>query len=176
MLISLVGLPGVGKSTVGRKLARRLEVAFIDSDELVEARIGCAIADYFESSGEAAFRDHEASVLEDVIAGHREAVFATGGGAVIRPGNRRLLRDKTCCVYLESRSQDLLQRLRRGNHRPLFRVADPEGRLIALARERDPLYREAASVVVSAGRSAAATASAVEEAVEAARSSSNENR
>jgi shikimate kinase len=171
VLISLVGLPGVGKSTIGRRLAGRLGLALLDCDSLVEARLGEAIAPFFEREGEAAFRDHETIVLGEALGGD-DAVVATGGGVVVREANRRLLRERTVCVYLHAHPQALFARLRRNTRRPLLRVADPQARIVELASERDPLYRECASVVVETeGRGSSAIIALIEAAIQALRDS-----
>ncbi len=164
MRISLVGLPGVGKSTIGRKLAGRLEVDFVDCDAVAEERLGESIASFFEREGEAPFRDLEEAVLRDLTL-QQDAVIATGGGVVLREANRRLLQDRTLCVYLEAEPRTLFARLRRNTRRPLLQVADPEARVVELARQRDPLYREAARLVVPAAHNAAATLAAIEAAL-----------
>lgn len=151
MLISLVGLPGVGKSTIGRRVAQRLGLAFVDCDARFEALLGEPIAAFFEREGEAAFRDHEQALLGEVL-GEADAVVATGGGVVLRADNRRLLRERTVCVYLSAPPSALLPRLVRNQRRPLLRVADPEARLVELAETRDPLYREVAHAVVHTRR------------------------
>ena len=91
MKLAFVGLPGSGKSTVGRQLARRLDLSFADSDHVVEQRIGCPIRDFFEREGESAFRDLEEAVIRDLVQ-KEVGVVATGGGAVLRPANRQQLR------------------------------------------------------------------------------------
>lgn len=169
MLISLVGLPGVGKTTIGRRLSGRLGLAFLDCDALIEARLGEAIAPYFEREGELAFRDVEEAVLSEAIRGD-DAVIATGGGVIVRESNRRLLRERTVCVYLQAHPQALFSRLRHSTRRPLLRVADPEARLLELAGERDPLYREAAGLIVETeGRGSLATVGVIEAALRVAR-------
>jgi len=146
---SLVGLPGSGKSAIGKEVARRLELPFVDSDRLIEARAGCTIARLFEHEGEAAFRERESEALASIVAEGR-SVIATGGGAVLRPENRELLRSRTVCVFLDASHDLLWKRLRRDRRRPLLQVADPEARLRELSAERDPLYRETAHIVVRA--------------------------
>ena len=94
-MIVLVGLPGSGKSTVGRQLARRLGLSFADSDHVIQERIGCTIREYFDREGEAAFRDVEQEVLKE-LAQTGSGVLATGGGAVLRPANRAALRSAAC--------------------------------------------------------------------------------
>ncbi|MEO8080285.1 MAG: shikimate kinase [Caldimonas sp.] len=147
MLISLVGLPGVGKSTVGRRLARRLDMSFVDCDAVLEQRFGRPLRAVFETDGEPRFRDAEASLLGELVQGD-ETVIATGGGAVLRPSSRELLRTRTACVYLCAAPEALFHRMRRDAKRPLLQVADPQARLRELFAEREPLYREAATAVV----------------------------
>lgn len=161
MLISLIGLPGVGKSTIGRRLARRLDFAFVDCDALIEQRSNMCIRNIFETEGEQRFRDIETALLEE-LTGASATVIATGGGAVLRPGNRDLLRSRTHCVYLRSQPEALFRRLRHDRKRPLLQVADPEARLRELNEERDPLYRDAATCVLDTpGRSHQALVEAI---------------
>jgi shikimate kinase len=147
VLISLIGLPAVGKSTVGRRLARRLGFAFTDCDGLLEQRFQQRIRDFFETEGEQRFRDAESAMLEELMSSV-DTVIATGGGAILRAANRELLRRHTTCVYLRAHPDALLGRLQRDTKRPLLQVADPAARLRELNDERDPLYREAASIEV----------------------------
>ncbi len=151
MTISLIGLPGSGKSTVGRQLARRLQVPFLDSDRLIEQRLGCSIREFFEREGEARFRDIEADVI-DALTQQAEGVISTGGGAVLRPENRQHLHARTRVVYLNSSPDELFRRLRHDKNRPLLQVADPLGRLRDLHFQRHPLYLETAHCSVDTGR------------------------
>lgn len=146
-VISLIGLPGSGKSVIGAEAARRLEVPFVDCDKVVEQRAGCSIAHFFERHGEPAFRRLEAEVLVMTI-GDGPSVVATGGGAVLRSDNRALLKTRSICVYLSAPLELLWKRLQRDRRRPLLQVDDAEVRLAQLSEERDPLYRETASIVV----------------------------
>lgn len=155
-MIALVGLPGSGKSTVGRQLARRLQLPFTDSDHEVERRIGCTIREFFEREGEPAFRDIEETVIADLTQGDA-GVIATGGGAVLRPANRERLRQAGQVVYLRSTPEELFRRLRQDSQRPLLQVADPLDRLRTLYQERDPLYRETCHFVIETGRPTVAT-------------------
>lgn len=156
MLVSLIGMPGSGKSTIGRQLARRLQASFFDSDQVIEERIGCTIRQYFEMKGEEPFRAIEEAVLDELSAkGH--CILATGGGAVLRPANRQHLRDRGKVVYLKSTPEELFRRLRHDQNRPLLQVADPLERLIELFAQRDPLYRETAHYVFETGRPSVAT-------------------
>ena len=144
-------MPGCGKSTVGRHLARQLGLHFVDSDTEIEHRIGMPIREFFAAQGEAAFRDVEADVIEQ-LASQPGIVLATGGGAVLRPSNRDALHSHTHVFYLRATPEDLHRRLRNDTHRPLLQVADPLRRLRELYRERDPLYRRTAHFVVEAVR------------------------
>lgn len=150
-LISLVGLPGSGKSTVGRQLARRLQVPFLDSDQLIEQRLGCSIREFFEREGEERFRDIEVAAIDELTQ-KAGGVLSTGGGAVLRPENRAHLHQRTRVVYLNSSPDELFRRLRHDKSRPLLQVADPLGRLRELYTQRDPLYRDAAHFCIDTGR------------------------
>ncbi len=156
MKISLIGLPGSGKSTVGRQLARRLQLSFADSDYVIEQRLGCSIREYFEREGEERFRDIEESVIDE-LSQHQVGVLSTGGGVVLRPANRRHLRQRCQVVYLNSSPDELFRRLRHDVNRPLLQVADPLSRLRDLHALRDPLYRETAHFVVETGRPSVTT-------------------
>jgi shikimate kinase len=163
-LICLIGLPGSGKSTVGRQLARRLGFSFIDSDQEIEKSIGCTIREYFEREGEDSFRDVEQSTLAGLssnrcpsssrpqCSAEFNTVLSTGGGAVLRAANRQALRDSGQVVYLHSQPDDIFKRLRHDRNRPLLQVGDPLQRLRDLYAVRDPLYRETAHFVVETGR------------------------
>lgn len=146
-------MPGSGKSTVGRHVARQLGLVFVDTDQVIERRIGCSIRDYFETQGEAAFRDVEGEVIDEVtqFSGH---VIATGGGAVLRDANRQVLRERSTVIYLRSTPEDLARRLRHDTHRPLLQQggADPLRRLRTLFVDRDPLYRLTAHFIIETGR------------------------
>lgn len=154
--VGLVGLPGSGKSTVGRQLARRLQLPFLDSDHVIEERLGCSIRDYFEREGEASFRDVEESVIDEITS-LPNGVVSTGGGSVLRPANRQHLHERGHVVYLRSSPEELFRRLRHDTNRPLLQVADPLGRLRDLYAQRDPLYRETAHFVIETGRPSVST-------------------
>ena len=155
-LVSLIGLPGSGKSTVGRQLARRLQLPFFDSDHVIESRLGCPIRQYFEREGEDSFRDVEAAVIDDLTRNDR-GVVSTGGGAVLRRSNRLHLNQRGRVVYLKSSPDDLFRRLRHDRNRPLLQVADPLQRLRDLYALRDPLYRETAHFTIETGRPSVST-------------------
>jgi shikimate kinase len=150
-LIALIGMPGCGKSTVGRHLARQLGWTFVDSDHEIELAIGGSIRAYFEQQGEEAFRDLEEQTIAQ-LCGRHWSVLATGGGAVLRPANRQALREGCQVIYLRSSPEELFRRLRHDMQRPLLQVRDPLKRLRDLHRERDPLYRETAHFIIETGR------------------------
>ncbi len=129
---------------MGRRLGQRLQLPFIDSDQVIEQRIGCSIRDYFEREGEESFRDVEEAVIAD-LAATAHGVVATGGGAVLREANRHQLRAHFHVIYLRSSPEDLFRRLRHDVKRPLLQVADPLGRLRELLRRaRSALPRDGA--------------------------------
>jgi len=144
-------MPGSGKSTVGRQLARHLGLDFLDSDSAIEQRLGMPIRDWFAQRGEEAFRDEEQAVIDE-LSQRPHAVLATGGGAVLRPSNRNALHSRCHVFYLRSSPEELFRRLRHDTQRPLLQVADPLARLRELYRDRDPLYRRTAHFVVEAAR------------------------
>jgi shikimate kinase len=151
LILFLVGMPGSGKSTVGRQIARRLALPFVDSDHVIEQRLGCSIREYFARESEDAFRDIEQQVLAELAQG-TDAVVATGGGAVLRDANRRALREGGKVIYLRSSPEELYRRLRHDTQRPLLQVEDPLARLRSMHGERDPLYRETAHFQIETGR------------------------
>lgn len=150
--IVLVGLPGAGKTTVGRHLARRLKCTFVDSDQVIEDRLGCSIRDYFTREGEDAFRNVEQDVIDELTLRQVDQVLSTGGGAVLRPLNRQRLHERGRVVYLRSYPEELFRRLRNDTSRPLLQVSDPMARLRELFEARDPLYKDTAHFVMETGR------------------------
>ena len=150
---TLVGMPGSGKSTVGRHLARRLDVAFIDLDHRLEQDLGMSIKVFFEEFGENAFRDREAALIAEVTAHHDDLIISTGGGAVLRDTNRAALRDHGgVVVYLRASPDEIFKRVRHDKGRPLLQVQDPLQKLRDLYTVRDPLYRDCAHYVIETGR------------------------
>ncbi len=143
----LVGPMGAGKSTVGRLLAERLGFEFYDSDHEIEARTGATIPMIFDIEGEQGFRKREAQVIDELTQLPR-IVLATGGGAVLRPENRKHLRSRGFVIYLQSDVDNLFNRVRHDTRRPLLQNEDPKGTLAAILREREPLYLEVADLVV----------------------------
>ncbi len=145
-------MPGGGKSTVGKQLARQIGVPFVDSDHEIEQRIGGSIKLFFERHGEDAFRDLETEVIAELIARPGDRVLATGGGAVLRERNRELLHGGTTVLYLRATPEDLFRRLRHDTTRPLLQVRDPLAKLRELHHQRDPLYRRCAHYVLESAR------------------------
>jgi shikimate kinase len=149
--IFLVGLMGAGKTTVGKLLAKQLDKAFIDADHEIEARTGVKIPVIFEIEGEAGFRKREEAVIEE-LAGRHNIVLGTGGGAIISPHNRELLARHGTVVYLRGLPEQLYERTRHDRNRPLLQTQDPLAKLKDLYKQRDPLYREIADLVMDTGR------------------------
>ncbi|MDB2448731.1 shikimate kinase AroK [bacterium] len=146
--IILIGPMGSGKSTIGRLLSSRLGLTFIDSDREIEARSGANIPWIFDLEGEAGFRDRETAVLAELVE-EGQQVIATGGGAIIRPENRELLKSKGQVVYLQTSVEQQLVRTAKDKNRPLLRGPDPEGTLRRLAAERRPYYEATAHLTIN---------------------------
>lgn len=145
--IFLVGMPGAGKTTVGRQLARRMQRRFVDADHEIEARTGVRIPVIFDIEGEQGFRDRESKVISE-LAGQSDQIIATGGGAILRPENRAVLRQGGTVIYLNVLPSLLYERTRLDPNRPLLQVEDPRQKLVDLFNQRDPLYREVADIIV----------------------------
>jgi shikimate kinase len=148
--VFLVGMMGAGKTTVGKALARRLGRTFVDCDKEIVDRTGVPVATIFEIEGEEGFRRRETAVLTE-LGGQRALVVATGGGAVLSAENRRVMRESGTVVYLHTALDQLVERTRRDTARPLLARGDRRATLAALLETRDPLYREAAHLVVESG-------------------------
>lgn len=148
--IFLVGLMGAGKTSVGRMLARRLNLEFYDADAEIERTTGVKIPVIFEIEGESGFRAREEKMIEQLSA-LNGIVLATGGGAVISKSNRQCLKNRGRVIYLRATPEDLWRRTRRDRNRPLLQTADPLGKLRLLHDQRDPLYREVADLIVDTG-------------------------
>lgn len=148
--IFLVGLMGAGKTTVGRRLAKRLGKSFYDCDEEIERTTGVKIPVIFDIEGEAGFRAREARMLAELVV-RSDIVLATGGGAVLSADNRRMLAENGLVVYLRALASDLWARTRHDRNRPLLKTDQPLARLEELYAERDPLYRSIADLIVDTG-------------------------
>ena len=142
---------GAGKTTIGRSLAKRLSLSFVDTDKEIEARTGVSIPTIFEIEGEDGFRKREAQIIAEMSA-RSGLVVATGGGGVLRAENRANMRASGFVVYLNVPPQTLWERTRNDRNRPLLQVADPLLKLNQLFAIRDPLYREVATLVVDGSR------------------------
>lgn len=140
--IVLVGLMGVGKSTVGKRLAHRLGLPFVDADNEIEEAAGMSIADIFAQFGEPYFRDGERRVIQRLIDG-RPKVIATGGGAFVNDATRALILSDALAIWLDADIDVLVERVRRRDTRPLLRGKDPASVLRELAAVRNPLYAQA---------------------------------
>ncbi len=150
--IFLIGLMGAGKTTIGRQLARRLGKEFKDSDSEVEQRTGVGIDVIFDIEGEQGFRRRETEVLRELVATHG-IVLATGGGAVLAPENRQLLKENGFIIYLKASVEHLAGRLRLDRHRPLLQSGDKLAKIRDLMARREPVYEALADLVVETNES-----------------------
>lgn len=163
--VVLVGLMGVGKTTVGRKLANLLHRDFVDADEAIVEAAQLSIPEIFEQFGESYFRDGERRVIARLIEeGH--GVIATGGGAFVDPSTRALILDKAIAVWIDADIDTLVERTARRNTRPLLKNGNPKEILARLAAERAPFYAEAPIRVMSENGPHADTARAIIEAID----------
>jgi len=140
--VVLVGMMGAGKSTVGRRLAARLRLPFLDADTEIETAAGMSIPDIFESHGEPHFRDGEARVIARLLDGG-PAVLATGGGAFLREETRSRIRRQAVSIWLKADADIIMRRVKRRADRPLLQTADPAGTVERLIGEREPFYQHA---------------------------------
>ena len=147
--VVLVGLMGAGKSAVGRRLAARLDIPFIDADAEIEKAAGSTISEIFERDGEETFRDGERRVIARLLDSEPVHVLATGGGAFMDPETRKLIKEKGISLWLRADLEVLFERVSRRSHRPLLKTADPKGTLAALMEKRYPVYAEADITVES---------------------------
>ena len=149
--IILIGAMGAGKSSVGHKLAKKLDRPFYDSDRIIEEKTGVNIATVFEYEGEAGFRLREQKAIEELC--HLKAtVLATGGGAVLDERTRKLLSTHGTVIYLKASVDELLKRTRHSNHRPLLNVADKHQAIAELLHQREPLYLQTADHTIATDR------------------------
>ena len=163
--IVLVGLMGAGKSCIGKRLAHRLGLAFVDADHEVERAAGCSIAEIFARHGEANFRDGERRVIARLL-DNPVHVLATGGGAFMDPRTRALIGERAISIWLRADLDLLLRRVARRNDRPLLQVAEPRQKLAELMTQRHPVYAEADIAVDSADGPPDVTLERVVEALE----------
>jgi shikimate kinase len=154
--IFLVGMMGAGKTTLGRALAQRTGLEFVDTDRVLVERTGVPVTTIFEIEGEDGFRRRESGVLAE-LAERQGCVVATGGGAVLAAENRRTMRDSGTVIYLRARVESLWERTRHDTTRPLLATPNPRATLAQILEARDPLYRDAAHLIVETGSQSAAT-------------------
>jgi shikimate kinase len=146
--VVLVGMMGAGKSTIGRRLAARLRLPFIDADNEIEAAAGMSIPDIFETHGEPHFRDGEARVIARLL-DNAPAVLATGGGAFMREDTRNRIRAKAISIWLKADADVIMRRVKRRADRPLLQTADPAGTVGRLLEQREPVYQNADLTIAS---------------------------
>ncbi|MBN34958.1 MAG: shikimate kinase [Rhodospirillaceae bacterium] len=146
--IALVGLMGAGKSTIGRRLAARLEIPFVDADTEIEQAAGCTIPEIFERHGEAEFREGERRVIARLLRG-KPKVLATGGGAFMNEETRQKIKAKALSIWLRADLELLMSRVSRRDNRPLLKQGDPRKTMERLIEERYPVYGEADMVIDS---------------------------
>jgi len=162
--VALVGLMGAGKSAIGRRLAQRLRLPFVDADDEIERAAGCSISEFFERFGEAEFRNGERRVISRLLEGPPH-VLSTGGGAYIDPATRALMREKALTVWLRADLDVLFDRVKKRAHRPLLRQGDPREILRRLMEQRYLIYAESDLVVESTAQPADRTTEQVIEAL-----------
>lgn len=147
--VVLVGLMGAGKSSIGKRLAKSLDVNFVDSDEEIVKAAGCSITDIFEIYGEAMFRDLERRVLQRLLTEEKASIIATGGGAFIQDATRALILEKSVSIWLKADLEVLYERVSRKNNRPLLEKGDKREILAKLMADREPFYSQANLAVSS---------------------------
>ena len=140
--VVLVGMMGAGKSTIGRRLASRLRLPFLDADTEIEAAAGMSIPDIFESHGEPHFRDGEARVIARLL-DNGPVILATGGGAFLREETRNRIGRHAVSIWLKAEAETIMRRVKRRADRPLLKTADPAGTVERLIGEREPFYQHA---------------------------------
>jgi len=148
--IILVGPMGSGKTTIGRQLAKQLNMLFFDSDHEIEAKTGANIPLIFELEGEQGFRKRETAMLDE-LSQKNNTVLATGGGAVLALENRKMLRQRGIVIYLSATIEQLWERTRLDKNRPLLQTENPREKIAALLEQRDPLYKEIADIIIDTG-------------------------
>ncbi|WP_020158154.1 shikimate kinase AroK [Methylobacter marinus] len=148
--IYLIGLMGAGKTTIGRQLAKALKLPFYDSDKAIEESTGVDIPTIFEFEGEDGFRDREQKMIQQLTQ-KKGIVLATGGGAILREQNRKLLKENGFIVYLQCSVDRILERTRRDSQRPLLQIENPKERLESLFAQREPLYLSCADYKIDTG-------------------------
>lgn len=164
--VALVGLMGAGKSAIGKRLAARLGLPFVDADDEIERAAGCTIAEFFERYGEQEFRAGERRVIGRLLE-ETPRVLSTGGGAYMDPETRALMKTRALTVWLRAELDVLFDRVKKRTHRPLLRQGDPKETLARLMQQRYPIYAEADIVVDSTAQPAERTTEQVLDAIRA---------
>jgi len=149
--IFLIGPMGAGKTTMGRQIAKRLNMDFEDSDHAIEEHTGVDIPLIFEKEGEAGFRKREAAIIDELTQ-KTQLVLATGGGAILAKENRQHLKNRGTVIYLHSDIKHLLERVGHDKNRPLLQTSDPAATLREIMKIREPLYRETADIIINTGQ------------------------
>lgn len=147
MKVSLIGFMGSGKSTVGKLLAQRLDLKFLETDNIIEKKEGKSINEIFSSAGEKYFRRLEEKVLEDIVHKHKDFVLSTGGGIVLSKKNRKLLKKSTFPVFLETSAEEIYKRTINDNNRPLLKTDDPLKTINKLLQERKSNYYQFSCII-----------------------------
>jgi shikimate kinase len=145
--LALIGPMGAGKTTIGKALAKRLGLVFVDSDHEIEVRTGVTVANIFAVEGEAGFRTREMHMIDE-LSQRTGVVLATGGGAVLFAENRQVLQSRCTVIYLRASPEDVFERIAQDKARPLLQTADPLATLRALFAVRDPLYLQTAHITI----------------------------
>lgn len=154
--IFLIGLMGVGKTTIGKQLAKELQIPFYDSDKVIEESTGVDIPTIFSYEGEQGFRLREQQVIEQ-LTGLRNIVLATGGGSILREDNREALKNNGFVVYLYCSIDKILHRTKRDSQRPLLQTENPRQRLESLLAQREAFYLECADFKIDSGNTPSKT-------------------
>ncbi|MGQ3301286.1 shikimate kinase [Reyranella sp.] len=162
--VALVGLMGAGKSAIGKRLAVRLGLPFVDADDEIERAAGCSISEFFEKYGEQEFRAGERRVIGRLLE-ETPRILSTGGGAYMDPETRGLMKTRAITVWLRAELDVLFDRVKKRTHRPLLRQGDPKEILARLMHQRYPIYAEADIVVDSTAQPAERTTEQVIEAI-----------
>lgn len=165
--IVLIGMMGVGKSTVGRRIARELHRPFLDSDDAVVARTGRPVTEIFATDGEATFREIEASVMDELLSDATPSVIAAAGGSILSPATRSKLDATGIVIWMRAPVDVLVGRTSRGTHRPAL-ATDPLGTLTRMESDREDLYAEVADITVDCTRSITEVVASILDAVQEA--------
>lgn len=147
--IILIGFMGAGKTTIGKKLARKLEIPFVDTDEMVEEQTGRIISDIFAEDGEAYFRNLETEMLHQLLQKKERCIISVGGGLPMQPVNHPLLRELGSVVFLEAEVESLMKRLKGDTSRPKLQGGDLRERIVSLMEQRLSVYLKVADVRVT---------------------------